>query len=115
MTKALPRGTENFAMNFLKEELALIRREAHDADIPIKEYFMRRFRRGVALTDRETAKKLAAMSRHRLIVRTAKATAKAGTSLALAVLMGLAGSDARYLRGRRTREDGVEAGVEVWA
>lgn len=66
MTKPIPHGTRNLALNFVEEELQIIRLEAFRRNLSMKEFFMRNFRRGVALSDPQVAKRLVRIKRDRL-------------------------------------------------
>ena len=66
MTKAIGAGTRNLALNFVEPELQIIRLEAFKRNLSMKEFFMRVFRRGLAMHDPATAKKLVAIKRERV-------------------------------------------------
>lgn len=66
MTKAIPHGTRNQALNLLIDEQAMIRKLAYDRGTSINQFMLRVFRRGLAATNPAEAKQLARMRRDRL-------------------------------------------------
>lgn len=106
MTKALPSGTRNVAVNMIEGEFRIIDRLAFDAGVSTNEFIRRNLRRGIAMTKPDAAKLL-------IQIRRARTAAKVVICLGFVGLFLCKGQDerrsSRTVRVRRQEVSEVEA------